>query len=400
MATFKTEVVRLSIEEHPNADALEIARVGDYTSIVQKGQYETGDLGVYIPEQAILPGWLISDLGLEGRLAGKDKNRVKAIKLRGVLSQGLIYPVDGPGDDYRPDWPMDSGPGSTVLTFLQNNEGQYIGVGEGSDVTEFLGITKYEPVIPSHMNGQVFNASGYTPKYDIENIKRYPDVFVEGEDVVITEKLHGTWACFGYHPDVAHPIISSKGLSGKGLAFKWKFPENENNLYVRTFRGLTFRDVNNDRLFPDQLGTTIVDRVHRGLKLPPNEAVYVMGEIFGHGVQDLGYGVGKSTGKGFRVFDIYVGSPGSGSYVGADELIPLLANIGLEHVPVLHLGPWNVRLIDELTSGKTTLDADHIREGIVIKPAEERRDADIGRVILKSVSEQYLLRKGDTTEYA
>ena len=48
MAEFEAKVYRLKIEEHPNADALEIARVGDYRSIVRKGQYKTGDLGVYI----------------------------------------------------------------------------------------------------------------------------------------------------------------------------------------------------------------------------------------------------------------------------------------------------------------------------------------------------------------
>ena len=103
MATFEAKVYRLEIEEHPNADAIELAKVGDYRSIVRKGDFKTGDLGVYIPEAAIVPDWLISELGLEGKLAGKDKNRVKAIKLRGILSQGLIYPVQldlGPDYDH------------------------------------------------------------------------------------------------------------------------------------------------------------------------------------------------------------------------------------------------------------------------------------------------------------
>lgn len=46
MATFEAKVYRLTIEEHPNADALELAVVGDYRSIVRKGQFKTGDLGV------------------------------------------------------------------------------------------------------------------------------------------------------------------------------------------------------------------------------------------------------------------------------------------------------------------------------------------------------------------
>lgn len=100
MAEFETKVYKLTIEEHPNADRLELARVGDYHSIVLKDQFKTGDLGVYIPTGAIVPEWLIKRLGLwddekeKGKLAGKDGNRVKEIRLRGQLSEGLIYPVE------------------------------------------------------------------------------------------------------------------------------------------------------------------------------------------------------------------------------------------------------------------------------------------------------------------
>jgi len=94
MATFEVKVYKLKIEEHPDADSLELAVVGDYRSIVRKGSFKTGDLGIYIPEGAVLPDWLIEKMGLTGMLAGKDKNRVKAIKLRGVLSQGLVLALD------------------------------------------------------------------------------------------------------------------------------------------------------------------------------------------------------------------------------------------------------------------------------------------------------------------
>lgn len=207
MAEFEAKVYKLKIEEHSNADALEIARVGDYRSIVQKGQYKTGDLGVYIPEQAILPQWLIVRLGLEGRLAGSNKDRVKAIKLRGVLSQGIIYKV----------FPEDGEFCAHIETELAHVGPCKVGVSEGDNLTEELGITKYEPVIPASMSGEV-EGCNYTIKFDIENIKKYPDIFEPGEYVVITEKLHGTWCCFGSHPDYPY-IVTSKGLSGRGLIF-------------------------------------------------------------------------------------------------------------------------------------------------------------------------------------
>lgn len=387
MATFECKVYKLRIEEHPNADALELAVVGDYRSIVRKGQFKTGDLGVYIPEAAIVPDWLIAELGLEGRLAGKQKNRVKAVKLRGILSQGLVYPVLEESDAYR----------------LNGEADAYKEVYVGEDVTEFLGITKYEPVIPTCMNGEVWNAFGLTLKYDIENFKKYPTVLKEGEDLVtFTEKLHGTWACFGYHPDSDIPIVTSKGLSDRGVAFKFN-EANANNLYVTAFQRLTYRDVNESPLFKDQVGTTILDRVARVLKganlLQDPVPFYVLGEIFGQGVQDLTYGTNEKT---FRVFDIYVGQPGQGKYLNANDVSAACALVdGVEYVPVLYSGVFTKAVMDQYTDGMETVSGTEacIREGIVVRLQEERTDVELGRVILKSVSEAYLLRKGNVTEF-
>ena len=113
MAEFEVRTHPVTIEEHPNADLLELARIGDYHSIVLKGQFKDGDICAYIPEASIVPDGLIAEMGLEGKLAGPEHNRVKAIRLRGVLSQELVYPT----------------PGRTA----------------GTDLTEELGITKWEP---------------------------------------------------------------------------------------------------------------------------------------------------------------------------------------------------------------------------------------------------------------
>ena len=214
MSTFAVHVVRVVIEPHENADALEIARVGDYRSIVRKGQFHSGDLVAYIAEQSLLPEALLDELGLRGKLAGKDGNRVKAIKLRGVLSQGLVYPA-------RPGWRV------------------------GQDVAAELGVHKWEPPAPpAHMNGVVYAAGlDRCMRYDIENFKAYPEVLVPGEAVVFTEKIHGTWCQIGYLPpsmidDQGHLVVSSKGLASKGLAFRPDAPENADNLYLRVARGL------------------------------------------------------------------------------------------------------------------------------------------------------------------
>ena len=374
MSTFEVKVYPLRIEEHPNADALELAVVGDYRSIVRKGQFKTGDLGVYIPEAAIVPENVLFQLGLIDKLAGKDKNRVKAIKLRGILSQGIVLPVTQDGDR-----------GTVYISYTDPETGidDYLTVNEGDEVSEFLHIVKYEPPIPVHMAGEVFNAHGYTINYDIENIKKFPDVLTEKDLVMITEKLHGTWTCFGYHPDVNQPIVTSKGLSGRGLAFKFN-DENKDNLYIRSFMSTA-----------DGLGRTIIDRVRETLVdgLP----VYILGETFGRGVQDLHYGLDKPS---FRAFDIYVGNPGQGRYLSGTEFMRVCGDVGLETVPILHLGGFSKEVVNELTDGKDTITGAHIREGVVIRGLiEDLRHDELGRVILKSVSEAYLLRTGDATEF-
>ena len=361
MSTFAVNVVRAVIEPHENADALEIARVGDYRSVVRKGQFHTGELVAYIPEQSVLPGPLLDELGLRGKLAGKDGDRVKAIKLRGVLSQGLVYPA-------RPGWT------------------------EGQDVAADLGVRKWEPPPPpAHMSGVCYAAGlDRCIKYDVENFKAYPEVLQPGEPVVFTEKVHGTWCQIGYLPpgmiDVhGHLVVSSKGLAGKGLAFLPDAPDNANNLYLRVARGLAV-----DRRVAEAFAAD----------LAADRPIFVLGEVFGAGVQDLSYGARADAGGtlGFRVFDVYVGRPGQGAYLSDEPLEQACARMGLPRVPVLYRGPFSRAVMLEHTDGKETLSGTglHIREGIVVRPAIERRDPRLGRVQLKSVSEKYLLRSGGT----
>ena len=208
MSTFTVIVERVLIYCHPQADRLEIAQVGDYQSVVGKGTFQTNDLVAYIPEQALVPQNLLAEMGLEGRLAGKDKNRVKAVRLRGVVSQGLCYPA-------REEWQ------------------------EGADVTEALGITKWEPPIPTHLAGEVFNAGqNRTLKYDIENYRRFPDVLQDGEPVVFTEKLHG---CLHENSLVTMPDGNERTIAevvaDETIDSVWSYNEDTDGYVVRPITG-------------------------------------------------------------------------------------------------------------------------------------------------------------------
>lgn len=102
MSTLRVTAERLTVLEHPNADALELAQVGLYRAVVAKGAYRTGDYALYIPEQSVLPAALIEELGLTGKLAGSGADRVRAVRLRGELSQGIVC---RPRALAAPTWP-------------------------------------------------------------------------------------------------------------------------------------------------------------------------------------------------------------------------------------------------------------------------------------------------------
>ncbi|MCR4296248.1 MAG: RNA ligase, partial [Elusimicrobia bacterium] len=85
-----------------------------------------------------------------------------------------------------------------------------------------------------------------------------------------------------------------------------------------------------------------------------------------------------------------------GRFLDYPEFASFCSDARVQIAPVLYLGPWSPTLMS-LCDGKTTVDgADHCREGFVVRPARERWDAYVGRVILKMVGEEYQLRKGGT----
>jgi RNA ligase (TIGR02306 family) len=371
MSSFAVIVKKLTIKEHPNADALEVAEVDAYQSIVRKGAFKTGDLVAYIPEQSVIPVSILKELNLEGKLAGKDKNRLKPARLRGVLSQGLCYPA-------RSHW------------------------SEGDDVTGELGIEKWEPPIPAHLAGEVYNlGSGYTISYDIENFKKYPDIFHPGEQVVMTEKLHGTFMVVGVIPQQEDMIVavSSKGLFSRGLALKLDSENNKHNLYVRAER-----HYNISHKLKKVYAATLqpAGMVLAGVEEYVGDPVYVFGEVFGKGVQDLSYGAKTDADNdiGYRVFDIYVGRPGKGRFLNHDELNAACEQLEFDRVPVLYEGPFSKEVLDQYTNGLETVSGKglHVREGVVVRPVIEQEHLvlPLNRVQLKSVSGDYLTRKGGT----
>jgi RNA ligase (TIGR02306 family) len=389
MSTFEVLVRQVDdVRDHPNADRLSLVRILGYEAISAKledgsHRYKAGDTIVYIPEASVVPEDVLKQFGFwdaekdRGMLAGKGYDRVKAIRLRGALSQGLIFPLRNGGFM-----------GESIL-FLDRQH-LALAVRPGDDVAEFLGITKYEPPIPVGMSGEVAAAYDFALDYDIENWQNFPG-FLDNDIVEATEKLHGTCFRVCYHPTARHEEIfeggcvsvSSKGLGAKGLVFK----DNEANagvVYIRVARELDLPA--RVRALGERLGVR----------------VDLFGEIFGRGVQDLHYGSDKPT---FRAFDIALG----GVFVGNDpdsvvNKDMLFAELGVERVPVLYRGPWDEAMLTQHRDGKTTMGGTNIREGIVVTAVGDqgKRETVQGnrlRPTLKMVSPDYLTRKGETTEF-
>jgi RNA ligase (TIGR02306 family) len=342
MSSVVVEVVEIEdIRPHANADRLFLAQIKGWQTVIRKlddgsPQFGKGERVVYIPPDSTLPRDLATRLGVLNYLsektnaAGDKELVVRRVRLRGEPSYGFVI---------RPDdvaWPV------------------------GTDVKEHYGIGKYMPPVKFDA-GDSEQAHPLFERYtDIENLRNFPTVFSVGEEVVITEKIHGTNARIG--------VIEGVLLAGShGLQRKRPEPDKlATNLYW----------------FPTTL--PIVMGLLDSLK-DNRRQVVLYGEVYGSRVQKLHYG--KKGGLGFAAFDLLL----DGRYVDYDEFRGLCEQHGVETVPALGRGPYSLDLVRSLSRGRTTLQDTHIREGVVVKPVRERLDPAIGRVILKYLNDDYLL---------
>ena len=176
MSSLKVPLVSIkTVEPHTNADRLEVATIEGWSCIVPKGIHAPGDRVIYIPIDSILSKEIEDYLFPEDSKIKLSKSRVRTIRLRGLLSQGIIVELSE----------------ELICTFPK-----LFGKALGDNVADVLGITKYEPPlssIPGAMRGQKSKKQNpYFKEYtELENIKWYQDVFVPDEPIYVTEKLHG-----------------------------------------------------------------------------------------------------------------------------------------------------------------------------------------------------------------
>jgi len=363
MSELIVEVVEIDkIENHPNADRLDMATVKGWQCVVKKDAFKAGDKGLYIPIDSILP------IELEEMIFGPEskvklsKSRVKTIKLRGAISQGLLVGLD-------------------VVGLSSNLE-------IGTDLKEELKISKYEPPVGRQqglMGGYKVpkivneNFKKYT---SIENVKNYIRLFKDGEEVSVTEKIHGTNFRAGYVPREFNTMWK-KVLRFFGVLSEYEFVYGSHNVQLQNSVSVKSESTN------VYLEAVKRDRLSEILK--PGEVIY--GEIYGSSVQK-NYIYGCEEGQRKTVyFDLMI----NGEYQEPDAFFAWCAKNNIPTSPELYRGPFDFEKIKGLLKGNSVMvPSQKIIEGGVCK-AVDKTSSIIGRKVLKFINDDYLLK--DNTEF-
>jgi RNA ligase (TIGR02306 family) len=367
MADLKAEVLALIIKEHPNADRMELAFAGGYQVCVRKGDYKTGDLAVYIPVDSILPN------NLEAMIFGPDSkvklknHRVKAIKLRGAVSQGMLVPLEYAGN-----------------TFVK----------VGDDVTEMLGITKYAPPLKAIPQGMQVKgpARHHHPDFhkytSVNHLKKYYDAIPEGTSVWNTEKLHGTNFRAGWVKFRPRTFLQKlKNIFSRSQ--KWEFVYGSHNVQLMDGKG--------KESFAGNVYKRVVLKENLKATIPKGQVWY--GEIIGAGIQTgYEYGYDKYLGVDnvtVRWFDI-MGE--DGTYYDFDHTAAVIEHCGQKMVPYEYVDCFTHNWMLQLLEAKhlpSEIDNKTQVEGFVIRPMKETSFYG-GRLILKALTDPYLLMKDNS----
>jgi RNA ligase (TIGR02306 family) len=339
MSSLIVEISRIQqVSAHPNAERLELAQIKGWQCVVPKGKYIAGNLVTYVPPDCVLPVNLSDRLGITKYLS---KGRVRCARLRGEPSFGVIF------DRERDDW------------------------AEGQDVADLYGITKYVPPIRTSVGDAEKPHALFVSYTEIENMRNFPAIFTDAEEVVVSEKIHGTNCRVGLIDvdGVKTWMAGSKGV-------RRKMPAEERiagDLYWHPYSLPSVR--------------ALVESCAADAR-----QVILFGEVYGK-VQSLRYGVPQ--GIAFRAFDLLV----DGKYVDYDRFAERCQAHGVEVAPLVYRGAFSLERIKQLAEGDSVVPgAANIREGVVVKPVIERLDPKIGRVVLKYIGDGYLLGNESDTD--
>lgn len=313
----------------PDADSIEVATVQSWNVVIKKGEFKEGDLCVYCEIDSFLPvreEFEFLRKSSYKKMEDKEGFRLRTLKLRGQVSQGLLLP----------------------LSIIDNGQQYPVGY----EVTDLLGITKYEPPIPAGTEGTIKGGfPSFISKTDEERIQNLADEYssYKNTEFYATEKLDGTSiTCYVYE--------GSFGVCQRNYEL-----EEANNMYWETVARLGIKE--------------------KLMQL--NKNIALQGELIGPSIQGNPYQLKERTIKVFSVFDI-----DNGRYYEFEEFTALTKELSIDTVPLIETSmklPETIDMLLQFADGKSALNLQTNREGLVL------RSLSGVWISFKVISNQFLL---------
>ena len=327
-----------SLEPIEGADAIEKATVLGWQLVVKKNEFSIGDLCVYCEIDSLFPDKPAFEF-LKPR-----GMRIKTIRLRGQISQGICFPLSILPDSFE--------------------------LAEDAECTEALGIKLYEMPIPAYLSGKIKGKfPGFIPKTDETReqvLQKVLDKY-QGELCYVTEKLDGSSATY----------FVNKGKFGV-CSRNLELLEDDENSFWKVARQM--------------------DLENKLRSLNGNFAL--QGELVGEGVQGNKLKFGAQTLKVFNIFDI-----DKFEYLPFDDFVEVSQKLDLPTVPILSTSYNLINDIEEIVTMatiKSTINKEVWAEGIVIRPLVEKIDILLsvenfnnGRITFKAINPEFLLKYGE-----
>lgn len=326
------------------ADRIELATINNWNVVVAKDVgHKIGDKVVYCEIDSFLP--IEPEFEFLRKTSFKkmvdlEGFRLKTIRLKGVYSQGLILPL------------------KDAIHVMKRRNGEVYNemLREGQDVTNLLGIKKYEPPIPANLSGKIKgNFPSFLRKTDEERVQNLTNEYIDYKRInnkwYLTEKLDGSSATF-------YLKEGEFGVCSRNLDLL----EDPDNTFWKVARGLNIEE----KL--KSLGGNIS----------------LQGELIGEGIQKNPYGIKGQTVKFFNAFDI-----DKYEYLPLEDFQSLIKDLGLEIVPILDLDfklPDTIDELIQLADGKSHLNNKTTREGFVIRSHDRK-------ISFKAISNKFLLKE-------
>jgi len=330
----------ISLDPIPEADKIEKATVLGWEVVVEKGIHKVGDLVVYFEIDSLLPKKSWSEFLFRDK-DKSDRYRLKTVKLKGQVSQGLIVPL-------------------SILSVEQNNNNGIQEWQEGEDITDLLDIKKYEPYIPANLQGVIKSTFPYfIPKTDEDRIQTIPIILTKyrGQMCYVTEKIDGS-SMTVYLRD------GEFGVCSRNIDLK----ESDENAYWKKAREIKLEN--------------------KLKKLQGNWAL--QGELCGQGIQKNIYQMKTTEFLIYNMFNI-----DKHSYLSFMDMLFYCTDMGLSTVPIISthfMLDGDVQKFVSLSKGNSILNKKVKREGIVVRTRDLIIDPKYGRVSFKVVNPDFLLK--------